>query len=261
MDTQKNSGFTIIEVIMFLAISSLLGVGILATASASINAQRYQDSSRSFYSHLQSEYSRVINVENPRSGGDLRCSPSDAVVDISGGGGASQSRGTSECSIIGRLVDISDDGTTVHSEPVYATVDVMNDVEPPISDVAALQDSRLVTALPNSNEPELNKTDYTLEWQTRVVDTDGSAMPMRLLIVRSPLSGMIRTYAASGQGLTDINNGTAAARDLIGQTKEITACVDPNGLFSAVRQKSGVRIAELASSTSGLSMIGGDTCQ
>ena len=60
---KMRSGFTFIEVSLFLAITGLVFVGIAVGTQNSIFWQRYNDSVQSFAEFLRSEYSRVANVQ------------------------------------------------------------------------------------------------------------------------------------------------------------------------------------------------------
>lgn len=254
MNTQKTQGFTVIEVVLFLAISGLLGIGIMATAASSINQERYRDSVRSLHSYLQKQYSDVFNVQNGRGGNQFRCSQNGTVVDTTASSGIPQSRGTSECTIAGKVVDvIGDNGRIVRSQPVYATYDPMRDLTLPANDIDALKKSRLVVG-----PASLDNDEYSLEWQTSLANTSGGAQQFRLLIVRSPLSGMVRTYAESAATLQPSTTTTINSLLTSGTMMDITACVNPDGLFTG--QKLGVRIARNAASSSGVTLLDGEVC-
>jgi prepilin-type N-terminal cleavage/methylation domain-containing protein len=59
----KHKGFTIIEVMIFLAISGLLLVGVLIGTGTTIARQRYNDAVQSFAEFLRQQYSFVINPQ------------------------------------------------------------------------------------------------------------------------------------------------------------------------------------------------------
>ena len=80
---RRTSGFTIIEVVLFLAISGLMAIGLLVGTSMAIQRQQYRDAVQSFAGYLRDEYARVVSVEND---GTAKC-------------GASV-RGQSECFIV-----------------------------------------------------------------------------------------------------------------------------------------------------------------
>ena len=90
----KQKGFTIIEVILFVAISGLLTSMLMVGVSMSINRQQYRDSVQSYAGFLRNEYSKVVNVENERSKGTCPIEGSD--------GRAETLRGQSDCVIVGR---------------------------------------------------------------------------------------------------------------------------------------------------------------
>lgn len=65
----KRSGFTLIEIVLFLGITGLLFVGIIVGTNNSIFQQRFMDSVQNFAEFLRSIYSEV---SNPQSVGDGR---------------------------------------------------------------------------------------------------------------------------------------------------------------------------------------------
>ncbi len=254
----NTSGFTVIEVTLFLAVSGLLGIGVLASASAALNNQRYQDSVRTLYTQMQAEYSNALNIQNDRSGSQLRCNLNGSVVDTSVSGGVAQSRGTSDCTIAGRLVEVSGNPSrTVTTQPVFATVDPMRDAVLPTSDEDALRRSRLVLA-PTTASGTTARGQYDLEWQTSIVAPNGSPLQFRLLIVRSPYSGMMRTYVQQGTTLVPQVANSTTLYSMIGGQSEVTACVNPEGLFTG--QELGVRILRNASGASSVKLLTGGVC-
>ena len=255
MMQQNSSGFTIIEVVLFLAVGGLLGVGILAGASQSVNQQRYQDGVRSLASELQSQYSAVVNVENDRAGNSYRCNPSGTVIDTSVSGGVAQSRGTSDCTIVGRVIDVTGGNRVVTSQPVYATADPMKDSILPTSDVDALRKSNLVVPTA-ATANTLGRDSYEMEWGTSSVTPAGTPRQFRLLVVRSPFSNMVRTYAVVGSTIEP--TVTSNIRDMIGREAEVTICVNPDGLFTG--QELGVRILRGASTAAGVKQLEGGVC-
>lgn len=62
------SGFTLIEVSLFLAISGLLLLGIIGGTQSSISAQRAKDSVQNFVEFLKTTYSEVSNPQSPGDG-------------------------------------------------------------------------------------------------------------------------------------------------------------------------------------------------
>lgn len=76
-------GFTIIEVTLVLAISSLIIVGVMMGTSGSIARQRYNDSVNDIVDYLRSTYSEVINVQNYRpttTADNIFCSVSSSLA-------------------------------------------------------------------------------------------------------------------------------------------------------------------------------------
>lgn len=213
-------GFTIIEVVLFLAISGLMLAGLLAVVGAGINNQRYTEAVDSFQDFLLTQYSAADNVANFSDESGVGC-PGEAGP-----------RGSSSCSIIGRLVS-SSDGVNVTATPLYAASDV---AEVNITDIDSpgdmLQQLQLYTA-PEAGSSE----EYRMRWDTRIIESNGTGdiNPFSLMIVRLPYGGGTISYVVD-QTIT-IDNDPSASEYINSFTsaKEDTVelCVDPAGLQSA----------------------------
>lgn len=189
MATKTDSGFTIIESMLFLAVAGALTVAILAGSGLAINQQRYRDSVNSLKSLLQEQYSQASNVVNDRAG-DEACA--DAVVVTPPGPVTPQSRGTSECVVMGRFITIDDSGKLVHTASVVGYRTSTADEE--ASDIAEIQKNY------HLGLSTLNQENFDVAWGAQVVKpkTIAEAMPVSILILRSPLSGSAMTYTMDG---------------------------------------------------------------
>lgn len=238
MSGVSRAGFTIIESMLFLAISGLLIVGVIAGAGVSINVNRYKDATTSLDSYLQGQYDRTTNVQNDRNN-QLGCSA--GVITESG----NQARGTSTCTVIGRFISVTNDGTALQSQPVYAGTDGSKSND----DLTALVNSSLFL----SNGAESPES-YTLEWGTKLVVplSNTPLQAMKLLIVRSPSSGTIRTFVAT-DGTTD------PAQFLKDQYRQDALfCIDQSGLAAIPRR--GSFVIKDATNSSGVKMATEGTC-
>jgi len=214
MATKIDSGFTIIESMLFLAVAGALTVAVLAGSGLAINQQRYRDSVNSLKSLLQQQYSEASNVVNDRDGTQACAdatviSPPDPVVP--------QLRGTSECMVMGRLVTIDDTGKLVNTASVvgYRTPGAAEEA----SDIAEIQTNyRLGLS-------SLSREEFDVAWGAGVVKPQTTEpMPISMLILRSPLSGSIMTYTADGQ-VTDLVSlvSTANAQKTVNLCLNMTA--------------------------------------
>jgi type II secretory pathway pseudopilin PulG len=230
MGTKTNTGFTIIETMLFLAVAGALTVGVLAGSGLAINQQRYRDSVNSLKSFIQQQYNETTNVVNDRSGAE-GCSDTAAVT--SPAGAAVQARGMSSCVILGRYVIINDTGTEVSASNVigYRTADA----EEKTSDIEEIKDNYKLGI------STIGKDASDIAWGAVVVKKNtNDPMPLSMLILRSPLSGVIMTYTSEGvvtdlQTLVDVQN-TNRALDL---------CVDAPA-SSLMGNRSAVRIGAFA---------------
>ncbi len=175
--TPSKAGFTIIEVALFLALSGLLMVGLIAGTSASISRQRYNDSVNSFGEFLRTAYNDVSNISNDGTGRSNRA-------------------------IYGKLLifgEASEPGTVVSYDVVGFAVNSSH-----ISDSDTRTVLRKVGANIMYNTTEgagvpvwqfYRRTTYTVPWSASLERSDGGRYYGALLIVRSPVSGIIQTYS------------------------------------------------------------------
>lgn len=248
MNRGRPQGFTVIETMLFLAVSGLLAMGILIGSGGAINAQRYKDATNSLLSFFQSQYDRVANVQNVRDT-DLGCATGDTELTISG---TSIARGTTDCVIIGRLLVSSDAGESISAQTVYASSDLANSFSESgaqlSGDVEVIKNSGLFT------DDDLGESrDYTPEWGTRLVRA-GTSDPdtWQMLIVRSPASGAIRTYLSDDTSLSLI--------DLVSATNEQQrlVCLDSRGLVLSGNR--GVVFSAGSTGASGVKLAGDGQC-
>mgnify|MGYP004417319952 CR=1 FL=1 len=211
MGSRRTRGFTIIEVMLFLSISGVLFIGLMIGVSTNINQQRYRDSVTSLAGLLQQQYSEVSNTRNDRDKG-WRCEASETIQNVENG----QARGTTDCVILGRYIRTIEGaakietGDVIGAEPTTATVSG--------SDIAAL-------SLYAPKVSSFGQSAYLPEWDALLRDEDGRPSDFTILVLRSPESGLIRVFAASGSipsQLTDMLTAEAARR-------KVAICVEPNG--------------------------------
>lgn len=242
MNTARTGGFTVVEVVLFLAISGLMMIGILAGTGVAINAQRYRDSVNSLVSYMQGIYDRTANTQNNRSD-SFDCDGAAQSINATGPG-AGETVGATECFILGRLIDVSEGGKKISSRPVYAGSAVVGAV----SDSEAIKNSKIFIN-DTAESPEV----YEPEWGTRLTaaGSDTALDGLRILIVRSPTSGGIRTFVATSAGSVESIVDDANRTD-------VTVCVHSDGLASFARQ--GLLIAKDASGTAGIKLTADGVC-
>lgn len=241
MKPTKTDGFTIIEVMLFLAITAFLIMGILIGTGTSINTQRYRDSVSSLQSFFQEQYSEVSNVENDRSD-TLSC---NGVSNL----------GQSDCVILGKYI-ASDSGNSgslviksvIGTIPPSQVVNNNNDVD--------VLKQYVIKISPVDSEV------YDLEWGATLVnkEIDGKQpMYISMLILRSPSSGVIRTFMTSttdpGQIVQDDDIGSSLLKqELLKSSNATTMCVDSNGMFTGAR--SAIVISPDATGSTGIEKLG-----
>jgi len=212
MKTQKEVGFTIIETMLFLGITGLLVMGILTGTGVSINIQRYRDSVTSFQATLQQQFSEVSNVSND-SAGDLACH------------GATKARGQSDCVLLGRFI-------TATTSRVLSIKNVIGYIDPNMSlaqnDLGALKQFEIYVSA-------VGAQDYTIEWGSSLVGVaskGSNPAVFSMLILRSPVSGVIRTFIDGTNTISDAKIANLLSATPSALTQSVNVCVNSNGLFA-----------------------------
>lgn len=173
----RRPGFTVIEVVLFIAISTLLSVLLIVGTSVSIQRQQYKDAVQSYANFLQGEYEKVVSVQNDRPAGPCPIT-----------GGASTERGRSDCIIIGRYLMTTGatnnaSGSDYIAYPVYA----------------------LKTGASWQYKLGESDTNYSINWgaRTRISGQSADSAHVAVLMYRDPEDGRIVTRANSGRYGTD----------------------------------------------------------
>lgn len=195
MTTDTARGFTIIEVMLFLAITGALFAALMIGVNTGITQQRYLDSVRSYKALIQNEYSEVASTRNEDIE-DWKCDDGQKAVEQATPRGT---RGASQCVILGRAIQIIDSGKKVVTESV--TGYNINGTDEDRDDITAIK----------SYLPKLGRFDERateLDWGaylTPVPPRAGSpASTAVILILRSPSTGLIRVFTSPDQ----VGNGT-----------------------------------------------------
>jgi type II secretory pathway pseudopilin PulG len=170
MKPLSKTGFTIIEVILFIGISGALIVGILMGTGNSINTQRYHDSVYSFRTFLQQQYSDVLNIGNSNLSNDCNS--------------ASMPRGQSDCVIMGKYITTSD-SKKFNVKSVIGTIPSSPSLPDEIAEIKNYNIKISSTA---------NTDLYEMEWGSSISDTSGASKVLSMLVLRSPVSGTTKTF-------------------------------------------------------------------
>ena len=222
-------GFTIIEVMLFLALTGLLLSGVLIGLGSNISRQRYNDAVEDIADILQNQYSFVSDVHiNMRTKAQDSSCYALVSKDISDGSAAayynsvtnsmSESisyRGRTNCVVYGAVVVIDGASSKIQTSELigrdYITMVRLSE-EPggtPIpdnyNDLKILKDvakaNNIAVHCPHKSDTSScyiraadHLTTRTLKWGVKMVDETNNTLKATLLIFRSPRDGSIRTY-------------------------------------------------------------------
>lgn len=233
-------GFTLIEIMMFLAITALLFVGIIGGVQNSVNNQRYTDAVQDFANFLKNIYAEV---ENPQS-------------EFVGGG-------RSELAIYGKLVEFGELEMNYDENTNYYTCGSSTS---PASDIyvfnvigkaeaggasaacnASAKSCFVKSALGTGAEVAVSRVKdgmtefydgfetYTPRWQAKILDSNGHVMRAAVLITKEPKTNIVQTLVVEwGKNLS----GNLTPEN-IGRTP-LTYCDYPvNGYVTAYHKGDG----------------------
>ncbi len=193
MGSRFSRGFTIIEVMLFLAITGLLLAGILASTSNSLNQQHYRDGVEATRNKLSVQFTKVYSLTNDNtasgSGNEDPC-----------GSGAPVSRGTSSCFYVGRLIRIEPDGqksrlriSPVVAQPIAGAGQRFGSQQGAASATEGDLTTQYTIKRHDSNASLIE--DDEIDWGLAAVSPGtNDMMAIELLVLRSPVNGTVQTY-------------------------------------------------------------------
>lgn len=228
MATKKQQGFTIIEVMLFVALTGALLIGLLAGTSVMIQRQRYSDSINSTQAFFQGQYNQVTNVLNDRSGAEV-CSGDDNFVEPAGGASA-EAPGASRCVVLGKAIDVPSPSSQQELAS-YAVVgsEPTGTVDPDITD------DELMRLYRPSLVRLVGASTYDIPWGTTVVGFQQEGperTPVnRLLLLRSPKSGAIYTYSYNS---TSSDSSVLPGVERGNRENTVNVCLQSADILSAV---------------------------
>lgn len=202
--TSAKSGFSIIEVMLVLAITGLMLIGFLGGAFLSIARQRYTDSVRSFAEYLRTNYSEVISPEG-------------------------LGEGNSNTVILGKAIVFSPDSTDVYSATIIGDASLDLPVSGSIIEElgSSVVNARLYCGTDENGDP--STADYYVPlWQAEFRETNDEAAGTS---IDEPFTGTVIISRAPSSGTVH----TAYARDLVYDIKN--ACIPDNDAASEAFQR------------------------
>lgn len=244
MNKPEHRGFTIIEVMLFLAISGVMAALLLGGWTLMINTQRYKDSIDTVYGYIQDQYNLVYNVENERSS-TLTCTGGNQIVN-----GAGESRGQSDCVLMGRFIKLTN-GTTFRS---YAVVGREPAAPATGSDTDIIKSYNPAVV---SQSIGLSEVEQIVPWRAVIKGKAGNADPlnMSIMLLRSPESGIVHRYIVNSSNQVDpIIDLGEIKRD--NEDDDVMFCFDPGVMVQGSRQS--VVIRKYASSRNSVETLGSD---
>lgn len=234
-------GYTIIEVMLFFAVTGALMLGVLGSASFGVNTQRYSDAVNTFTAIIQQEFTNVTNVTNARS-----------IESMCGPGGANERpRGISNCVIIGRLMTVDTEGDIVSTNIVGSDPGTEDETDTEIEVIQGYSPKVDVS----SQETDKMSWETKLERGNPLAETAAS-----ILILRSPRSGNVYSYVIHSD--SEIITNDSQLRDRISELATASPavnsvdqylCIDRSGWV--VTPARAVRISPFASGPSGVANV------
>ena len=216
---KNRRGFTLIEVMLFLAVAAMMFVGVIANTHRNIANQRFSSSVQNFATFLRRVYNEVedVQIANRSTITSIRdyCTMDAAVISSRDlGNSGLPGSGRSDCAVYGKLVTFGENQSNSKEIYVYDVIGNIVDNRHPIAatnDLAAVAEVQAGVVLLDrssaSSPYTLSVSSYSqsLDWDAWIEDINGNRFTGAILIVRSPLSGVIHTYINNSYSANGIN--------------------------------------------------------
>lgn len=236
MGKSKQSGFTIIEVMLFLGITGVLITAIMMGASSGINSQRYRDAVEQLRNTIQGQYDKAYSLTNDNmseaGGSENPCAAYATET-------SHKYRGTTNCLYVGRIIEVLSDATkktsSLRMSPLIARPSSGN-----LPSVFGGADTTVVSATGGSNVDPVRGYDVFRHSQnqqlveTQQVDWDlGLVVPgnsnqmqrLSILILRSPVNGALSTHVLPGELTEDRAADLSPVIRAADSQREVKLCV------------------------------------
>ncbi len=256
-------GFTLVEVVLFLALSSSIMLGVILATNASVSRQRYNDSVNDFADFLRGIYSSVIDVQH-----------SDFTANDSGKSGTA---------IYGKLITFRETGNNTDTIYVYdvvgKVVSVADSATLGTNVLGMLTNDKVNATIADSENNIYGRTSHIIPWQAhleRPNTDDGSGVPTTyncdesytdgcfvgaVLIVRSPVSGSVYTYVSTNPFEFDPADAKNALKNYLTKSTpniaDIDFCLDSDDNHYPNRRN--IRIVENGINSTAVEMVEMDT--
>lgn len=208
MTTVSVRGFTVIELMLFLGITGALFAALMFGVNSNITQQRYRDSVVSLNTLLQGQYSEVSNTRNERDN-NWKCNEDGTIAQSPVEG---EPRGASACVILGRAIEIQDNGTKISTSSVVG--------REPVGQATTSDIATLLAYHPRISS--FDTQDSTVDWGSALSTTTHQPSMASILILRSPASGLIRVFTSPSPFPADISSLISPA----GASGIIKACFE-----------------------------------
>jgi len=236
----RSEGYTIVEVMLFLAITGILVATLLGGWTVLISTQRYKDSVDTTFGYLQDQYNLTYNVENERAS-SFSCDSSG--VSASGG---TKSRGQSDCVLLGRYIVLKD-GTDFMSYAVVGSAPTMEPIGTDESVINAYAPKVVTESI------GLTESSLTVPWGAVIEDAGGTNTPQNIaiLILRTPTNnGTVHTYTTNFDGTPSIDSTDVTAANA---NNDVKLCFDAQTFVRGAGK--GVIIKKNASSRNSVEIL------
>lgn len=266
----KHKGFTLIEVILFLAVTAALFAGIAVGMNNVLTHQQYNDSTQDFFEFMRSIYSQVSNPESPNRGNSTQAMYGKLVV-------FGETKNLSN-------KDVASNGNSIFTYEVVG--DVLTADDPMTGDVQTLLNKLHAQVMINKVNASGNITssafasasEHQLRWNAAIEKTASRSMFRgALLVVRHPKSGVINTLFSTYGTLFTINedkntcNGKKSPCLTPGilsnratgvwkkfEAQEVVICLNPAGLGNTSTRRQTIKIEANARNASGVQIMDTD---
>jgi len=242
MKRSNGFGFTIIETVLFFGITGLMIIGIMVGVGSSISSQRFKDSVMSMQTFLQQQYANAtVSINNHDN--SYNCS-SSGITNALGG----VQRGQSDCVILGKLISSNGNSKLTVNSIIGST---------PTNLISLINDIDIFKSGPGYNTfiSDIDTESYELDWGVTYAKAGGGSLDFSILIVKSPLTNIIRTFIYDGN-VTQSTIQSNLVNDVASNTSLKICLINPDYINLTGARRTAITIDANASMGNGVRTLG-----